>query len=364
MPGRSSNPGRWVVNHDTRRVRVGLRDAMLWPGQTLLLFLGAAEGGGSTNCLGVGSLRGHPLAGLNLGFEEFRPRWVGLLGDEWADGNLPEFRRLGDPVALGQGVFSMNSAMDAVDGIRLRQFNRSPEVAPVPGEENADFMVIDFTRAMLGVERVGSSFSAGAVVVTPVVSGNAIHLELDTAYLGGGLRRAEDGGWRLEPLEVVLAATPAVDRDGDGLDEVQEAELGTDPDHPDTDGDGLPDGWEEAHRLNPKSGAGDDGADGDPDQDGYGNDEEFWSGTSPKEAAGALRLEYQREGGRLRLSWRTTVGRRYDVEMVAVWPGRFESARMPGFPRRATGNQETVVVESLPVGQGPRWYRVREAERE
>jgi hypothetical protein len=363
MTGEASNPGRLVVNHDTQRVRVGLRDAMLWPGQTLLLFLGTAESGGWTNCLGVGSLRGHPLAGLNLGFEGFRPLWVGLLGDEWADGNLPEFRRLGDSVALGQGLFSMTAAMEPVDGIRLRQFNRSPEVAPVPGEENADFMVIDFARSMLGLERVGASLSVGAVVVTPVVSGNAIRLELDTAFLGGGLRRAEDGAWKLESLEVSLAAAPAVDRDGDGLDEGREAELETDPDHPDTDRDGLPDGWEVEHRLNPKSGVGEDGADGDPDQDGSGNAEEFRLGTSPREA-GPLRLEYQRDGGRLRLEWRTVVGRQYDVEVVDGWPGRFESAQLPGFPRRASGNRETTVVEPGPMGQGPRWYRVRETGRE
>jgi hypothetical protein len=363
VPGRVSNPGRLVVNHDTQRVRVGLRDAMLWPGQTLLLFLGSAEDEGSTNCLGVGSLRGHPLAGLNLSFEGFRPLWVGLLGDEWADGNLPEFRRLGDPVALGQGVFFMNAAMDPVDGIRLRQFNRSPEVFPVPGEENADFMVIDFTRSMLGLERVGSSFSVGAAVVTPVASGNAIRLELDSAFVGGGLRRAEDGGWKLEPLEVSLSAAPSVDRDGDGLDEVREAELGTDPDHPDSDRDGLPDGWEVEHRLHPNSGVGEDGADGDPDQDGAGNAEEFRLGTPPREAS-PLRLEYQRDGGRLRLEWRTVVGRLYDVEVVAGWPGRFESARLPGFPRRATGNREATVVEPGPMGQGARWYRVRETRSE
>ncbi len=34
----------------------------------------------------------------------------------------------------------------------------------------------------------------------------------------------------------------ASDRDGDGLSDLEEAELGTDPDFPDTDGDGIPDG--------------------------------------------------------------------------------------------------------------------------
>jgi len=39
------------------------------------------------------------------------------------------------------------------------------------------------------------------------------------------------------------------DRDGDGLSDADEALLGTDPDNPDTDDDGLPDGWE-VHGVN------------------------------------------------------------------------------------------------------------------
>ena len=39
------------------------------------------------------------------------------------------------------------------------------------------------------------------------------------------------------------------DRDGDGLTDAEEALLRTDPDNPDTDGDGLPDGWE-VHGVN------------------------------------------------------------------------------------------------------------------
>jgi hypothetical protein len=49
----------------------------------------------------------------------------------------------------------------------------------------------------------------------------------------------------------------------------------------DTDGDGLPDFWENAYGLNPDDSTGDHGATGDPDQDGLSNQDEYLRGTNP-----------------------------------------------------------------------------------
>lgn len=49
----------------------------------------------------------------------------------------------------------------------------------------------------------------------------------------------------------------------------------------DTDGDDLPNYWELMHNLNPESSAGNDGASGDPDNDGLTNIMEFALGTDP-----------------------------------------------------------------------------------
>ncbi|OHB69325.1 MAG: hypothetical protein A2W23_03725 [Planctomycetes bacterium RBG_16_43_13] len=50
----------------------------------------------------------------------------------------------------------------------------------------------------------------------------------------------------------------------------------------DQDADGLPDGWESRYALNPADAAGNNGASGDPDGDGYTNLQEYQGGSNPQ----------------------------------------------------------------------------------
>ncbi len=71
----------------------------------------------------------------------------------------------------------------------------------------------------------------------------------------------------------IIVATPT-DSDADGLTDTQEGLLGTDPNNPDTDGDGLTDGDEvNVHGTDPLV--------TDTDGDGFGDFEEVFAGTDP-----------------------------------------------------------------------------------
>ncbi|MCH2160088.1 MAG: hypothetical protein MK096_15065 [Oleiphilaceae bacterium] len=69
------------------------------------------------------------------------------------------------------------------------------------------------------------------------------------------------------------------DRDGDGLSNKYELQIGTNLDNPDTDGDGMDDNWERAFGLDPNDPV---DANIDTDGDGFTNYEEYQAGTSPK----------------------------------------------------------------------------------
>lgn len=71
------------------------------------------------------------------------------------------------------------------------------------------------------------------------------------------------------------------DPDGDGLSNIEEHGYFTDPDSADSDGDGLPDPWEIEHGLNAISDSNHDGKNSDPDGDGFENLSEYVADTIP-----------------------------------------------------------------------------------
>ena len=78
-------------------------------------------------------------------------------------------------------------------------------------------------------------------------------------------------------LDAQDAADAGLDPDADGLTNLEEFRNWTDPHSPDTDGDGMPDEWESLNGMCPFV----DDALGDPDSDGLVNVDEFRAGTRP-----------------------------------------------------------------------------------
>jgi hypothetical protein len=81
----------------------------------------------------------------------------------------------------------------------------------------------------------------------------------------------------------VLDGPDPTDSDGDGLTDVDELAMGLNPNSKDTDGDTLQDGWEVNYTLDANDATGPNGADGDPDNDGFTNAQEQMAGTDPKD---------------------------------------------------------------------------------
>jgi probable HAF family extracellular repeat protein len=84
----------------------------------------------------------------------------------------------------------------------------------------------------------------------------------------------------------------------------------------DADDDGLPNGWEQAHSLDPLSASGDDGALGDPDHDGQNNLAEYQAGTNPTNTASVFRLLGATVTGQdVQVTWTTVGGHSYVVQV-------------------------------------------------
>ncbi len=95
-----------------------------------------------------------------------------------------------------------------------------------------------------------------------------------------GWTRLANGSWGLDPTkrDGVAQAWEGEDVNLNGVLDVNE----TDPNSNDSDGDGMPDGWEAWNGLNPTSAAGENGASGDKDNDGLSNLAEYQAGTDPR----------------------------------------------------------------------------------
>lgn len=368
LPGQFSNLGQVYVNNDRTNLYVGFEQAMINPNNNIFLFVESPREAGVTNLAQIGNGKIDPAGegadGLdflaNLSFTNFAPSVGCILGDEWADVQSRSFARPGLALNVGQGIFRLDAALRDAPGVRLQQFNRSPQSGGVAGEQNANFIELAIPYSALGNLQPGDTIKLGAVGGGGGFDSSPARQarQLDSSFLGSSLNGSGSGPVILDGVSVQLAVDP--DPDADGLASELEKRLGTDPHKPDTDGDGLPDGWEVAHLLNPLAVEGSDGAKGDPDQDQFNNLAEYLSGTDPRDARSAIRVALQAIGmQKYRLSWSAVVGKKYHVQVSPSPFGGFADVAGTNFPMRAESALLSYEEDLRNSPAGSRFYRVR-----
>jgi hypothetical protein len=164
-----------------------------------------------------------------------------------------------------------------------------------------------------------------------------------------------DGWERQHGLDPASPSDAAEDPDADGLTNAEEFQHSTNPQDSDTDHDGLPDAWEVRYGLCPFSAFGADGAAGDPDQDGRRNLDEYLAGTDP---IVSVRPEFGPcellSDGRLQLTVRGQVGRRYEVQVSS------DLVQWTPWTDFVSTSSSTVLYDTPLPGPSARFYRLLE----
>lgn len=123
---------------------------------------------------------------------------------------------------------------------------------------------------------------------------------------------------------------------------------------PDTDGDGIPDGWETAHGLDPDNPS---DATADPDADGASNYQEYVAGTHPRDSSSVLRvISSTKNDGVFTIEFFAVAGRTYTLYYNPSLQGG------GGWPiLRTIAPQSTsgvIQVQDVAAGGQRRFYRL------
>jgi len=217
VAGQFSNLGRVYVNNDFTNLFIGFEQSMFYSNNNVFLFIETPGQTGVSSMVGLGdgiTGSGQGADGLdfleNLSFTNFSPSVACVLGDEFADEQLRHFTRPGMALDMGQGVFRLTSSLSSVMGIRLQQFNRSPQALGLDNqvnfpERNADFIEVAIPYSRLGNLSPGDTIKIAAVVGLGGYDTNAQTRELDTSFLGSSMTGSGQSNVLLGAVSVRLS---------------------------------------------------------------------------------------------------------------------------------------------------------------
>jgi hypothetical protein len=122
----------------------------------------------------------------------------------------------------------------------------------------------------------------------------------------------------------------------------------------DTDGDGMPDDWENLYGFDPHNPA---DADQDFDGDGMTNLEEYLAGTHPKQAGSVLRLAVSRDPNSVTLVFNAMAGKTYTVQYCDFLAAGFSWGLLTNVA--AQGASQPLTLHDTSLGESQqRFYRI------
>jgi hypothetical protein len=177
-------------------------------------------------------------------------------------------------LTVGEGTTSMSTAGQTLHLYATATYTDGTQQPVIYSDSGTTYISSNPAVATVDQNGVVTAVAAGNVTITATNEGVAATVQIQVLIL-----LDSDGDGMPDVWEIANGFNPfdpsdaGQDADGDGLTNLQEYLLGTDPHNPDTDGDGVPDGMEVKLGTNP--------LDPDTDHDGLTDGQELALGTNP-----------------------------------------------------------------------------------